>query len=81
MVRRRRRSRRRRGRQIFRGGGKEDCKSRRPFLVGRSIHSHGYGWIVVFEAWEVIAPNFASAEVSIVDFAAEIEVYSFGVLR
>lgn len=45
-----------------------------------AVHGHGYGWVVVFEPWEVLAPDFAGAEVAIVYFAREVEVESFYVV-
>ena len=51
-----------------------DCECCGTFLIVGAVYGHGYGWVVVFEAWEVVPPDFTSAEVAIVDFAGEVEV-------
>jgi hypothetical protein len=43
-------------------------------LVIGATYGHGYGWVVVFEAREVVSPNLTCAEMAIIYLAGEVEV-------
>ena len=46
----------------------------RAVLVIGAIYGHGYGWIVVFEAREVLSPDLACAEMAIIYLAGKVNV-------
>lgn len=37
-------------------------------------NSHRYGWVVVFESWEVQPPKFTSSEVTTIDLTGKVQM-------
>lgn len=66
--------RRRRARRLRRRRREEDRQRGGAGLVARAVDGHGHGRVVVFEAREVGAPEFAGAQVPVVEFGREGKV-------
>ena len=45
-----------------------------------AVYGHRYRWIVVFEAGQILAPDFSSAEVAVIDLMGKFEMYSLNIV-
>ena len=46
----------------------------------RAVYGHRYRRVVVLEAGQVLAPDFSSAEVAVIDLMGKFEMYSLDVV-